>query len=185
MNVHCERLDTSPDRILCSRIEEQRTRGLLDQQTEWRTFMLIFSYLQRFNPSSHRSHIVGPSQEPRTGTAPRSLATKTNDEIWTRANPHVRFDEGEGNSAQARYTVLRHSTSALPLNSLHLFISNLQLRNDSVFAEVGEEIFEHILRIDAVVETSAARLDRARDVVTFHETENGVSEGPRRNLFVR
>jgi DNA-binding transcriptional LysR family regulator len=58
------------------------------------------------------------------------------------------------------------------------------LWNDSVFAEVCEETFEHVLRIDAVVETSAARLDGARDIVIFHETENGISEGPRRNLFV-
>src|SRR4029077_8326350 len=62
--------------------------------------------------------------------------------------------------------------------------SNPRLWNDSVFAEVGEEAFEHVLRIDAVMETSTARLDGARDVVVFHETENGVSEGPRRNLFV-
>jgi hypothetical protein len=58
------------------------------------------------------------------------------------------------------------------------------LWNDSLFAEVGEETCEHVLRIDAVVETSAARLDGAGDVVVFHETQNGVSEGPRRNLFV-
>src|SRR6516225_9848450 len=62
--------------------------------------------------------------------------------------------------------------------------SNPRLWNDSVFAEVGEEAFEHVLRIDAVVETSTARLDGARDVVVFHETQNGVSEGPRRDLFV-
>ena len=70
--------------------------------------MLIFSYLHRFNPSSHKNHIVGPSQEPRTGTALKNSATKTNDENWMRANPHVIFDEGEGNSAQGRYAALRH-----------------------------------------------------------------------------
>src|SRR5689334_12811807 len=72
-----------------------------------------------------------------------------------------------------------------PYSTSHLFILNLRLWNNSVFAEAGEETFEHILRVDAVVETSAARLDRAGDVVIFHETENGVSKGPRRNLFVR
>jgi hypothetical protein len=39
--------------------------------------------------------------------------------------------------------------------------------NDSVFAELGEKAFEHLSRIDAVVETSPARLDGARDVVKF------------------
>ena len=58
------------------------------------------------------------------------------------------------------------------------------LWNDSLFAEVGEETCEHVLRIDAVVETSPARLDGACDVVVLHETKNGVGEGPRRDLLV-
>jgi hypothetical protein len=60
----------------------------------------------------------------------------------------------------------------------------LRLWNDLVFAEVSEEAFEHVLRIDAVVETSSPCLDGARDVVKIHETENSVGEGPRGNLVV-
>jgi hypothetical protein len=58
--------------------------------------------------SSRRNHAGDPSQKSRTGTALRNFTTKTDGESRTRANPHVRFDEGEGDGAQARYAALRH-----------------------------------------------------------------------------
>ena len=59
-----------------------------------------------------------------------------------------------------------------------------RLWNDSVPTQAGEEIPKHLLRIDAILETSAPRFNSAGDVVVFHETENGVSEGLRQYLFV-
>ena len=56
---------------------------------------------------SRRHHAGDPSQQSRTGPALRNFTTKTDDESRMRANPHVRFDEGEGDGAQARYAVLR------------------------------------------------------------------------------
>src|ERR1700740_1618157 len=50
--------------------------------------------------------------------------------------------------------------------------------------KIVEEFQKHFLGIYAVVKSGAPNLDGARDVVIFHETENGVSKGPRRNLFV-
>src|SRR5260370_42338761 len=59
-----------------------------------------------------------------------------------------------------------------------------RLWNDLVPTQAGEEIPKHLLRIDAILETSAPRFNSAGDVVVFHEAENGVSEGLRQYLFV-
>jgi RNA-directed DNA polymerase len=63
--------------------------------------------------SSRSNHAGDPSQQSRTGTALRNFTMKTDDESRMRANPHVRFDEGEGDGAQARYAVLRHGRGNL------------------------------------------------------------------------
>ena len=58
--------------------------------------------------SPQRKHPGGPSDETRTGKALRNSTAKTDDESRMRANLHVRFEEGEGHSAQAWHAVLRH-----------------------------------------------------------------------------
>ena len=55
----------------------------------------------------------------------------------------------------------------------------------TLVSQVRQYLEKHLLAINAVMESMLTSLDGARDVVVFHETENGVSEGPRRNLFVR
>jgi hypothetical protein len=51
-------------------------------------------------------------------------------------------------------------------------------------SKIFEKLRKHFLGIYAVVKSGVPSLDGARDVVVFHETENGVSEGPRGNLFI-
>lgn len=43
-------------------------------------------------------------------------------------------------------------------------------------AKIVEKLQKHFFGIYAVVKSGAPSLDRAADVVIFHETENGVSE---------
>src|SRR5260221_6777 len=62
-----------------------------------------------------------------------------------------------------------------------LTVNNSQIvssRDHLHAAKIVEKLRKHFLSIYAVVKSGAPNLDGARDVVIFHETENGVSNRP-------
>lgn len=60
--------------------------------------------------------------------------------------------------------------------SLQLEVLARISRNDFVAAQVREETGEHVFGVSAVVEPGPTRFNRARDVIKFHQAQDGISE---------
>ncbi len=69
-------------------------------------------------------------------------------------------------------------------NAIAIFMAPRRLRDDFVGAQSREEVGEHVFCIDAVVKPSLTRLDRACDIIKFHQTQDSIRERPRSHLLV-